>query len=1210
MSGGQFASLLIERVLNGAATLRELPHRLMPDTALVATPAIQESNMSLAAARSLHDHEQMVQYMEVKLAANGYEGALSKDGFLPVVHDLIESYRERSRLLDGYMCPPDRRIQDFLDAHFADVAAEAGTPRLPEQSFMLDRVGLARLVSLPAGANEYHTDLLRSYRVAQGVLHNPKSDRRTTVGTFHIAEGGLPIPGDKRAVPKAVYARLFHAAVNPPSDSTALPYTANRLVPAHGFVSLLIRPIVRPAVPAADPNLASPRKTMDMRLFAPGALVSNLDFIESIFGNAGNPHLPDNDAGLDVEHWTGHSGCLILAPHLTTLNKKALGLPHISQATERQKRDRMCYERDDELYNDGTAFKITCRTTQGVMVTLIADNYFGYCKKEVKTQIGYAANLYGTAEEEHAGGALAFPSYSLGDDFRPDSSLIENGATWADVVREYAPLMDLQASGYGIDKRFPSIIYVPENVHISLRDQRVTWMQVVGNAQVQQSIRLRIGSTYVLPSGYKVRLERHPGGSSWRLVGTEPEGTFCHKPCTVSGGGKSEISKSIGDVIHYGPLFVNDLQADLDQVEGLLARDYSDRFKVEFRPDYAARSSKVSRPILSSERTLGSVIKLFTPSPAEFTAEYNAWLRTIPTRILTLLFVIKRFHQPQWGASDWRSHFTVDIVNGSPGHQLKFNDRPLLASYLRIGLDDNGVWRTYKLRQDFVAADKVQMEDDISASTVVPVSQLGRLSANTAGHPSVKLVDNCELCLFQRPDDAVHRGQDRQAEADLAGAVAPSVFISNFAPLTPADARELTDDAIGFSDWTAPMRERINIAAQAAPDTFVVSSAHPRLVDGKPSKNPRYLQERPDLIDARGTYLANLGARLLRRVPLDRPVVVAVDAVLPGRRNNPPDKKTGVRSLAVHGPIHYLELPELFMEFASSLTGKSPSTTGAGSEGALTKGPFNALTAFADLDNAFLSMALCGYDGFTTSAGCIGPHMRVDHDISLLIPEIWARIPVAQRSAKRLIAEGHLEALKDFEHEGQPVLASRLGYRITPRFVHTFFGKVFDNPAAVFDEAMLRPETQSLADFVDGVRNICEAQQLCARQYLDDGAAREASPPLLALLDIMATGKHGDLTVDAPAFRNLFSREAVIGAPWYLARLERKQTLDIALWRRHVATLKSYIGRGSHAVVVDRLGIRGRLSYAQCQLARVESPAYLDQLRGTIGAAPIATFTA
>ena len=49
-----------------------------------------------------------------------------------------------------------------------------------------------------------------------------------------------------------------------------------------------------------------------------------------------------------------------------------------------------------------------------MIVTIIADNYFGYCKKEIKTQISYSANLFGSAEEEHSGGALVFPSYNEG----------------------------------------------------------------------------------------------------------------------------------------------------------------------------------------------------------------------------------------------------------------------------------------------------------------------------------------------------------------------------------------------------------------------------------------------------------------------------------------------------------------------------------------------------------------------------------------------------------------------------------------------------------------------------------------------------------------------------------------------------------------------------------------------------------------------------
>jgi hypothetical protein len=89
-------------------------------------------------------------------------------------------------------------------------------------------------------------------------------------------------------------------------------------------------------------------------------------------------------------------------------------------------------------------------------------------------------------------------------------------------------------------------------------------------------------------------------------------------------------------------------------------------------------------------------------------------------------------------------------------------------------------------------------------------------------------------------------------------------------------------------------------------------------------------------------------------------------------------------------PLHYLELPEAFMDFIASLTGKSPSTTGAGSEGALTKGPFNALPAIHDLNAALVSYVLTDLAVFSSAAGWVGPRWRVDHDISLLVPEILA----------------------------------------------------------------------------------------------------------------------------------------------------------------------------------------------------------------------------
>ena len=205
-----------------------------------------------------------------------------------------------------------------------------------------------------------------------------------------------------------------------------------------------------------------------------------------------------------------------------------------------------------------------------------------------------------------------------------------------------------------------------------------------------------------------------------------------------------------------------------------------------------------------------------------------------------------------------------------------------------------------------------------------------------------------------------------QTELDLSGT---DNFISNFQPLTPNDARELIEDVIHYEEFSKPMRDVISRAAQGREGEYFVSSAHPRLVDGKPSLNVRYLQRRPDIVNPVMRYLAEISTRLTRGLSSDQAVHFPVNAVLPGRRNNPRDVAAGIRPLAIYNPIHYQELPELFMDFICSLTGKSPSTTGAGSEGALTKGPFNALCTTADLNTALVSFILCGYSGYSTAAG-------------------------------------------------------------------------------------------------------------------------------------------------------------------------------------------------------------------------------------------------
>jgi hypothetical protein len=1138
---------------------------------------------SAAALPPVSDPEdpRLLAYLNLKLNEIGQPGVTlpDSDGLSDLIGHFLALSREKDRALARHLCPVDQRIQNFI---YDSVGESGEAPRLPGTTLVLDRPGLARALSLPPGRDVHPSAILSSFRARQGILHNPRSDRRTTQGIFHVAEGGLPIPNDKKAVPAGVFSRLLARALNPPPELLRLPFTAASAAPAECFVSLHLRPTVVPAVPGFTPE-----RSMETRFFVPGSLVANLDFIESIFGNAGDPCLPENDSALDPEHWTGHSGCVILAPHLNGLTKRDLGLPPWDKATERQRRDGMCWRDPAEAYNDGTAFKITSRDESGVVITLLSDNYFGYCKKEVKAQISFAANLLGRAEEEHAGGAIVFPSYDLGDDFQLNRNLPDVQHTFAEALALLGDRAEPQPGGWARDALYSNINYVPPDARFDLRTQRIVWSAPDG---AESTLKLLPGITYVLPSGYKVEMAKPDEGHRWRLRGTTAEGLLCHKPCTVSGGGKSEISKSIADAIFTGPVFVNDLARDLDLVESILSRDYRDRFR---RPEL---NQMRGRPILSPERSLGSVVKLIGRSP-DYTDEYNAWVASIPRYIRDLVLLVKRLYKPEWGA-DWRRHFSVDTINSRPGNELKYHAERLLTHYLRVGYTREGGWRTFTLRTDFLPAEKIQAEDDITASTVAPTSQVPFLPAWVT-EPSVKFVHNCELQLFQRPDDAIVRGYDKRTERDFSG---KGVFCSNYEPLDHEAARAVVEDTLGFEAFTPSMSKTFYDFLASSRPAYLVSPSHPRLVDGKPSKNPRYLQKRPDLEDPRATYLAQTGARLYRRLPADASAPFPVGSVLMGRRLNPPEP--GVRPLCVFGPIHYQELPEAFMDLISSLTGKSPSTTGAGSEGALTKGPFNSLPPIYDLNTALVSSILTGLPIFSTAAGWVGPRHRVDHDISLLVPEIWCRMTPPEREPAYLIAQGHLERCVDFDHGGRRVLASRLGWRITARFVQTFCGRVLGNPSALFDEEFLQPEKQDLDVYADGVDNIVAAMREAAGHYFEDESVNEACPPLRALLHIMRDGSWNGHGADHPALRSLFTREALLASDWYRARLEAQQTVDAQLWASRARYLEKFLTLGNYADVAARLDIRGRLAKAIEATRAARAPESLARLRGTLGAEP------
>ena len=125
------------------------------------------------------------------------------------------------------------------------------------------------------------------------------------------------------------------------------------------------------------------------------------------------------------------------------------------------------------------------------------------------------------------------------------------------------------------------------------------------------------------------------------------------------------------------------------------------------------------------------------------------------------------------------------------------------------------------------------------------------------------------------------------------------------------------------------------------------------------------------------------------------------------------------------------------------------------------------------------------------------------------------------------------------------------------------------------------------------------------RSYFADGSIAMACPPLQALLHIMAHDQFEGRDLGHAKIRTLFTRENMLASDWYAERLRTKQAVDIKLWQRHVKYLTNFITKPHYADEAARLGIEGRLHQARGELRRVSAPAYVGELRGTLGANPL-----
>ncbi|GAB1405659.1 hypothetical protein MASR1M74_28410 [Lentimicrobium sp.] len=116
----------------------------------------------------------LIRYINLKLATMGQpvfddftdvkvDERLSDLTFLELTENLISNYRIRTRLIDNILSPADQRIQDFIHDYTKDLNLNE-VPKLPHNTFISDKPGVARILSLPPHHNHYQNEIYRSCR--------------------------------------------------------------------------------------------------------------------------------------------------------------------------------------------------------------------------------------------------------------------------------------------------------------------------------------------------------------------------------------------------------------------------------------------------------------------------------------------------------------------------------------------------------------------------------------------------------------------------------------------------------------------------------------------------------------------------------------------------------------------------------------------------------------------------------------------------------------------------------------------------------------------------------------------------------------------------------------------------------------------------------------------------------------------------------------
>ena len=151
-----------------------------------------------------------------------------------------------------------------------------------------------------------------------------------------------------------------------------------------------------------------------------------------------------------------------------------------------------------------------------------------------------------------------------------------------------------------------------------------------------------------------------------------------------------------------------------------------------------------------------------------------------------------------------------------------------------------------------------------------------------------------------------------------------------------------------------------------------------------PSKNPRYLQDRPDVVKPMDRYVAEMGTRFAAKIPAHQPVHLPVNAVLSGRRNNPPEKFRASAAWPSITPSITRNCPNcswtiMFADGQESLDDRRRQRRGVDQGAVQRRAPLGRHQRGAGLDDPH------GLPGYSTAAGSYRAEVPAfDHDISLL----------------------------------------------------------------------------------------------------------------------------------------------------------------------------------------------------------------------------------